>query len=230
MKIAIHQPNFFPWLGYFDKINKADLFVYLDHVENNPRDSGWFKSVKILVNGNEYWLIQPLKRPNDVTQAIMDMEVTNQRTAHKNMKTIKQNYSNSQYFDQVFPLVEDYFKDDESLLAEKNISFIEKICWMLHINTSRKRSSDFRWEREGTELLVDIVKKYDGETYISGGGSEGYQEDSLFSENNITLKYQNFSHPIYNQCNAKEFIPGLSVLDALFNIGAERTRELLEHS
>lgn len=227
MKIAIHQPNLFPWLGYFDKINKADLFIYLDHVENNPRDSGWFKSVKILVNRDEYWLTQPIKRPESVTQPINEMKVTDERAMRKNLKTVKFNYSKSPYFKNYFPLVEKYFSSDKRFIAEKNIRFIEEVCEILSIDTPRKKSSAYKWRTHGTEMLINTVKKFGGDAYITGGGSEGYQKDFLFEENNIKLTYQNFSHPPYKQLNSKGFTPGLSILDALFNVGSESVKKLL---
>lgn len=230
MKIAIHQPNFFPWLGYFDKIQKSDLFIYLDHVENNPRDSGWFKSVKILVTGNEHWITQPLVRPDNVSQQIREMVITEPRKSLKILKTIKLSYGKAPYFDRYFDLIENYFNDSEEFICERNIKFIDNICSLLQIKTPKKRSSEFNWSTSGTELILDIMKKYEGTTYLVGGGSTEYFKPELLLSNGINVEEQNFIHPDYTHFNADKKYHGLSVIDALFNIGHENLIKLIKNS
>lgn len=226
--IAIHQPNFFPWLGYFDKINRADLFVYLDHVENNPRDPLWTKRVKLIVNKKEYWLTVPIVRPKEfVFVPINKMQVNTDGIWKKHLLTIQQSYGKVPFFDEVFPIVRAFYNDPDRLIANRNIDFIESVCNSLDINTPRIRSSEYKWKKNSTELLIEIVKHFDGDAYMCGCGSGGYQEDEKFDEHGIKLIYQNFQHPTYSHLNSKEFIPGLSIIDALMNLGFSGVKELL---
>src|SRR4051812_2430296 len=98
--IAIHQPNLFPWLGYFAKIAKSDAFVFLDHVVLNPRTSIYTKRVKIISNKVEFWLTIPLKnKPGQTFQPINEMEIDNPKfVGDKQLKTLELNYKKAPFF------------------------------------------------------------------------------------------------------------------------------------
>ncbi|MBM2816091.1 MAG: wbmP [Ignavibacteria bacterium] len=228
-KVAIHQPNFFPWLGFFDKIARCDTFVYLDHVRMNTNQI-WTKRVKLLISGKPDWLTVPLKRaPDDEFPKIIDITIDNSKDfSIKHIRTIEQNYGKTRFFNEIFPFCLDFYNNDNPKIAERNFAFIEVICNSLNINTLRFRSSAMELSATSTELLIEIAKRTGCDLYLCGGGASGYQEDEKFSEAGIKLVYQNFVHPEYEQYNTKEFHPGLSVLDALFNIGIEGVSELLK--
>ena len=80
---------------------------------------------------------------------------------------------------------------------------------------------------DSTDLLIEIINKLNGTSYLCGNGAGGYQEDSKFEKADIKLQYQNFQHPVYNQFNTEGFIPGLSIIDPLMNIGYDGVKELL---
>ncbi len=227
--VAIHQPNFFPWLGYFAKICRSDLFVYLDHVENNPRDPLWTKRVKVIVNKVEYWLTIPLSRPrSSAFLPINEMRISTGNFEKKHLRTIEQSYGKAPFFKEVFPLVEAFYAHPDQRVANRNIDFIENVRKKLHINTHTVRSSHYEWCSKSTDLLIEILRRFDGTAYLCGGGASAYQEDEKFESAGLGLIYQNFSHPNYQQFSTERFIPGLSIIDPLMNCGLEGTEKLLK--
>lgn len=232
MIVTIHQPDFMPWLGFFNKVNNADVLVVLDHTENNPRDSAfWGRRVKVLINGQENWFSIPLNKPQNGVIGIPIKEMTINLNLKKEIKkkvlSIKQNYSRHDYFDEIFPLVESYFNNKSDFLLDRNMEFILNVIKGLSINTKIVYSSNLSCHQKSTELLIEIIKKIDGDTYLCGGGASGYQHDHLFKSHDIMLKYNNFTSPKYEQMKSSNFVPGLSIIDPLMNLGFNGVKEIL---
>lgn len=228
--VGIHQPDFFPWLGFFNKYRKSDTFVILDHTENNPRDSNfWGRRVKILANGQPFWLSVPLTKPSGkLGQPILEMtlNINDRKFKKKNLSTLSQSYSKAHHFDQIFPLVEAYFNHESTSLIERNMGFILEVGGQLGFNTEMVYSSDLNCQMSSTDLLIEIIQKVGGTDYLSGTGADGYMKDEMFGQNGIGLQFNEFSFIPYDQFNAKEFVPGLSILDALMNLGFEGVKGL----
>lgn len=231
MKIAIHQPNFFPWLGFFNKIYVADIFVYLNHVENNPRTAIYTKRVKLLVNKQEYWLTCPLKNEaGKVFIPINQMVIENpEKVKNKHLKTLELNYKRAPYFAETFPLVELFYNHPSNLISERNISIINSVCEALNISTKKIQSDALNINTSSNQLLIDIVKQLDGNCYIPGGGAQDYQDDDLFAKSGVKLHYQNFVHPSYKQFNSEDFVKGLSIIDCLMSVGIKETEKLVKN-
>lgn len=229
--VAIHQPNFFPWLGYFDKINRADVFVFMDDVIYPKSGSGmgtWSNRVKILVQGTEHWIGCPVVREHGA-QIIKKVRINQQQNwQEKILKTIKYNYARAPFFNETMAWLETLIMDTEELLAEYNIKDILTICELLGINSTFIRQSELETNVASTDLLIEIVEKVGGQAYLCGGGAGGYQEDDKFDLAGIKLIYQDFNHPIYTQPGTI-FIPGLSIIDAFMNLGIEGTRGILKN-
>lgn len=230
MIVAIHQPNFLPWLGFFKKIISSDTFVVLDHVQNNPRDSqSWLRRVKLLVNKQPTWVSVSLdKNIEGIGVPLNQMKIKpDPKQVAKQLRSIEQSYGKHNFFEQVFPLIEDYYSFQSYNLATQNIAFIESVLNNLGTKPKMVYSSDLSCQSSSTELLVEILVKLGGETYLSGDGAGGYQNEALFNEADILLRFNNFQHPEYPQKKSVEFTPGLSIVDALMNIGFDGVRELL---
>ncbi|MCH8903685.1 MAG: WbqC family protein [Bacteroidetes bacterium] len=227
--IAIHQPDFMPWLGFFNKMVKADEFVVLDHVSNNPRDGFWVRRVKMAIQQKEQWITIPLVKPKEkVFVPINEMEVQEDSYASKKMlKSIRLNYSKAPFFEEGFELIEDFINDTEVLVAERNMKFINKIRQKLEIDTPMVYSSTMDCKNTSTEMLIEICRSLNADVYLVGGGATGYQEDELFEKAGIELQYLDFNQKEYSQVNNTEFIPGLSIVDVLMNCGIEQTKELI---
>ena len=228
---AIHQPNFFPWLGYFDKINRADVFVFLDNVDY-PKSSKtmccWSNRVAVLVQGKSCWISVPVIR-EEGRQKICNVLIDDSFPwRNKILKTIQYNYKKSPHYKDVYPFIEELINYRTEKISIYNQYIIMAICKRLGIGSDFLVQSDVDTEEVSTRLLIELVDKSECDTYMCGGGASGYQEDELFEKANIKLIYQNFSHPVYQQFDQVEMVKGLSILDALFWCGFEGTHKLLK--
>ena len=140
------------------------------------------------------------------------------------MKTIQVSYGRAPHFEAMQRVVAELVYETTDNLAQYNASAIRALSSLLGLEPSKLvLGSDLEVEGHGTDLLVSMVKAVDGTAYLAGGGAEGYQEDEKFEDADIELIAQDFQHPVYTQVKAPEFVPGLSVLDALMNCGPETT-------
>jgi hypothetical protein len=228
--VSIHQPNLFPWLGFFNKISRSDFFVYLDHVENNSRDPLWTKRVKVLVNRKEFWLTIPIKNTKEQIFCPINkmMILSPARIAAQHLKTIEFNYKKAPFFNEVFPIILDFYNHKSDSISERNIIFAESICQKLHISTKRMISSTMGCKNKLNDLLIEIIQKAGGTDYLFGGLGDKYQEPEKFASANIRLIPQGFVHPVYPQFNSAEFVKGLSILDPLMNVGFDGVRRLIK--
>lgn len=216
---AIHQPNFFPWLGYFDKIRLADVFVFLDNVDYPRSGSGgmgsWSNRVKVDVQGKPAWFGCPIdKKTSD--RAIVDVKIAaDPRWKKKSLKTLQMNYAKAPNFDQALPVLEDLIAYETSSLSEFNIHAVKTLSDILGLRTRFVRQSELGTSQSSTALLVEICQSVECDTYLAGGGAGGYQEDALFENAGVTLRYQDFTPKSYGRPD--RFIPGLSVIDYIFH-------------
>jgi hypothetical protein len=227
MKVAIHQPNFFPWLGYFAKISASDKFVFLDDVDLSG-GSSWVNRVKVLVANKDKWVTAPLDAQSRETRILNTVEFSSQKWKTDFWKTLEYNYKRSDYWSENSGLIESIVKNQQINLSEYNKYAVVEIAAVLGIDRDRFVSaSSLKAEKKSTDRLIELVKRLSGDIYLSGDGASDYQEESLFRAANIELRLMNFTHPIYTQRN-QDFFPGLSVLDALISVGRKSVSELLK--
>lgn len=230
--IAIHQPYFLPWLGYFSKIVRSDVFVILDNVQYPKKGGYWANRVMIVINGEAEWLSVPIIRSYSGYRNINEMKIDNSKPwREKMLKTIEQNYKNAKYFGDIYKIIENLITNETNDLTSYNLNIINNLCGVLGIDKSKMIfASGLTSSGNATDLLISIIKELNGTAYLCGGGASKYQEDEKFAVNNIDLIYQNFQHPVYKQFNTKNFLKGLSIIDPLMNIGISETIKLLIHS
>jgi len=228
--IAIHQPNFLPWLGFFHKIANSDVFVLLDHVQFPKTGGSWTNRVKVMVGDAGAWLTVPVRRDYHGVRRVNEMEIDDSRPWRETMrKTLETNYRRSPYFSQTMDLVGHVFSYSGHSLAAFNALGIRKtLDYLGWVDREPILSSSLARQEHGTELLVAISRDLGGQAYLCGGGAEGYQDDQAFRSQGLDLVYQNFSHPVYRQSRRPDFLAGLSIVDALFEIGPQATATLLE--
>lgn len=225
--VAIHQPNFYPWLGWFHKLARADVFVLLDDVEFSR--GSWINRTRLLVNGEPTWTTAPVVRTGSGTQTIEDTRI-NEATPWrvKMLKRLENTYRPCRGFDEVYPVLRELVRNPTDQLATYNEQALIGVAEGLGFPTTRfVRSSVFQCKARATERLVQLVTAVGGTTYLSGGGAGGYQEDKYFQEAGIELVHAGFAAEAYPQ-RSEQFVPGLSVIDALMNVGFSETRRLLE--
>lgn len=230
--VAIHQPNFLPWLGFFDKLARADVFVLLDSVQFPRTSKGtWINRVKLVVGGKEAWVTAPVVRSEGSALPIGEVRVDDsQPWRRKLIRTIELNYRKTPGFEEVFPLVEELVAAPIERLAELNEQNVRRIAEALGIDTSKiVRSSTIPTEAQSTDLLIELTLAVGGTAYMHGGEAHRYQEDGKFAACGVVLVDQAFRHPTYPQ-TADPFVPGLSIVDALLCCGVAGTRELVEQT
>lgn len=227
--VAIHQPNFFPWLGYFDKIARSDLFILMDNAQFPKKGGTWTNRAKILVGGSEHWATIPVNRTYHGVLPISAMKIDDKLPwRDKLCKTIEMNYKQTPYYGEAFPLIQSLAENPTMNLAEFNIAAIKELMKHLHMDTGKLvMGSAVAAEGNSTDLLISMVRAVGGSAYLCGAGA-GYQEDEKFPEAGLQLIYQHFRHPEYPQRNSGEFVPGLSIIDALMNCGFTGLSRLLE--
>jgi len=224
--VAIHQPNFMPWLGYFYKIWQSDTFIFLDDVQFIKTGSSYTNRVSINISGKSSYLTIPIKRGSGVQQ-INETEVLNQKWKKKFIGTLQANYAKTPYFNENREFIFELINFEADNLADYNINFIVAISKKLNFNTTFKNSSDFHIKTESTQRLIELIQGVNGSNYLSGEGGDNYQEHQQYKDNEITLLYNKMPNFTYNQPKADSFIGGLSIIDAVFNIGFESLKSNL---
>jgi hypothetical protein len=220
--VAIHQPNFLPWLGYFDKLARADVFVLLDSVQFPRSGHGeWMNRVRILIDGDPRWATVPIRRRG--AQRIDEIEIDDsQDWRRKLLRTLQTTYARAPYFDEAYALAENVMTEPTTLLADLNERGVRQIASALLLDrTEIVRSSALAVDGSGSDLLAEITRAVGGTTYLSGRGADEYQREESYAAAGIALRYQVFEHPTYPQQRSASFVPGLSVVDALMNCGIE---------
>lgn len=228
--VAVHQPNFFPWLGYFDKIRRADTFVFLDQVDYPRSGSGgmgsWCNRVRIAIRDEAHWITCPLQRiplGSPIAAASID---DRQPWRKKLLKTLEANYRKAPRYGEVMDLLVPLISMQEANLAAFNIAAIKTIATHLGLVSRFLRQSELRYSGQATDLLVSLVREAGGNAYLAGGGAASYQQDHIFGEHGIRLVPQGFSPTPYGHREA--FIPGLSVIDYLMHDGRPLTTAMSE--
>jgi hypothetical protein len=216
--IAIMQPTYLPWIGYFDMIDQSDHFVFLDSVQFNKRS--WQQRNRVKSPEGVSWLTVPVLTKGRRHQHINEVEITNNKSFQEtHIKTITHLYSKAPFFAQYIEDFSSILHKSHQFLADLNIELIGWLCTKLGIEIEMSRSSLLGVDGKRTELLVNICKALSADHYISAEGSREYIEESnLFSQSDIRLTYHSYDHPKYQQ-RFGEFVPYLSIVDLLFNEG-----------
>ena len=227
MIVAIHQPNYLPWLGYFHKIAQADVFVFLDDVQFSK--NGYINRVRILANGTARWLTVPVSvHLGDAINAVYAARA-DWRVAH--LDTLKTFYGGAAAFAAVWPrLREIYAGLPADQLAASNRVLIERVAGELGLRCRFLASSEIdSGAMSGDDRLVRIVAAVAANgTYLSGKGGASYQDPDKFGAAGLGFRYTDFHHPVYDQGPGNHaFVPGLSAVDPVFRLGWSGAAELL---
>ena len=218
MRVAIMQPTYLPWIGYFGLINSVDLFVFLNSVQFDKRS--WQQRNKIKSPKGSLYLTVPVLSKGFSKQIIKDVKIEqNQEFYKKHINSIKHNYNKSPYYNEFSKKIFELMSNENEYLCDLNIKMIKLICEFLSIKTKTVISSNLKSSGNKSELLSSICLEIGATEYISPLGSKNYlNETDIFQKKNISLKFFYFKHPIYSQLFNK-FESNLSVLDLLMNCG-----------
>ncbi len=223
-KIAISQSNYIPWKGYFDMINSVDVFVIYDEVQYTKND--WRNRNLLKTKKGVEWITIPVKQAK-LDQTIDETFVATTNWNIKHWKMIQATYGKASYFNKYKVELESlYLNMNTNLLSEINFIFIQLICRLLGISTELINSRDLNLEGDRVTRLVDACKKLNGDIYVSGPTAKNYLEEELFTSNNISIKWMDYSgYKEYNQMSLP-FVHTVSILDLLFNEGNDSKKYL----
>ncbi len=217
-KVAIMQPTYLPWHGYFGLMTKVDYFVVLDHVQFNKRS--WQQRNRIKTQSGIIYLTVPVLSKGKSDQLINNVLINKDLNfVKKHLNSIKHNYCKSDYFNYFFSKISKILNLNHSYLYDLNLDLIKFFKHELQIPAKLIFSSDLKVEGSKEKLLVDICKKIGADTYLSPPGSRDYLNDgNSFKKENISLKYFQYNKVEYFQ-QFKDFEENLSIIDLMFNCG-----------
>lgn len=222
MKVAISQPAYLPWLGYFDLMDQVDAFVLLDSVQFEKQS--WQHRNRIKTPSGLQWLTVPVIWNGRFGQLIRDVEIREPDFCRKHSRAIELNYRRTKYFDQYYPELFNILSAQSRgvLLAELNHLIIRWFCRMLGIQSRIFLSSEMNQSGRRSELLVNLCRFLAADYYLSPLGSSAYLCDDLrlFEDVGVEVGFQHYEHPEYCQL-FPPFIPYASALDLLFNEGPQ---------
>jgi hypothetical protein len=210
---------YLPYPGVFNKIKNADLFVFLDDAQYS--NQYYYNRNRIKTPHGELMLTVPIKKSfgQKLNEAKIENNIPWQK---KHMKSLITNYNNSEFFIDYKDFFEEVYSVKWEKLHDLNMKTITYLLEKLEISTPFYFSSKMhiREELKGSERLVEICKQLKADLYISGISGKDYLESKLFQDADIKVEYQKFEPKEYKQLY-KEFIPNLSIVDLLFNLGNE---------
>ena len=218
MIVTIHQPEHLPWLGFFDKVRQADVYVILDNVQY--RKNYFQNRNKIRTQEGWSWVTIPVKNaPVDtlINEILID---DNPKLKRRYLNLIKTNYIHAEFFDRYFPSLQEILRQEYTKLVELNVEIIKFFMQQLGIKTRTLIASelDLPEAKGGTYVNFNICHKLGADVYLSGISGKDYLNETIYIENGIKVIYQEFYHPIYKQLY-EPFIPCMSVVNLLFNHG-----------
>ncbi|HKS25310.1 MAG TPA: WbqC family protein [Thermoanaerobaculia bacterium] len=226
--VALMQPTFLPWLGYFELIDAADTFVLLDDFQLSYR-SFHRRNRLFVTRGEAGWYSLPV-RAGSSRARLNEAPIADEPPWREPMwKRIEANYARAPFFDAVAPAVREWLFAPAESVAAMNSAFIARVCEILGIATKFRRSSEHPSGAKRSTRILELLEWCGASRYRCAHGSFDYmRDDGVFPAAHVEVLFQDHVPVPYPQIGSpEEFVPYLSVLDALFNAGPQRTLELV---
>lgn len=214
--IAIHQPQYLPWLGYFDKIYRADLFVLLDNVQFKKNE--WQNRNKIKTAQGWQWITVPVKYkfPQKINEVAINNEV---KWQHKQKQAIITNYRKAPCYRALEDFFQELFSKTWESISRLNIVTIRRLVEFLGIKTPLLVASKLgQFPEDPDERIIAIAKHLGASTYLAGSGGKRYMDLGKYEESGINVAFQDYVHPRYGQLFSG-FEPYMSIIDLILNHG-----------
>jgi hypothetical protein len=227
--ISAHQPNFMPYLGFFDKMRNSDIFVIRDEVLYVRDD--FHRRNRIRINGKDNvgnpqnkWISVPVEDPHDYIMYAKISEKGQSKWKQQLIHEIQASYGRAKFFSKYFPGLKQIIDCSNDSLIDFNMQVIDYLRRAFGITTPIIRASELGLKPEhyqksnASEDLAAICRALGGDVYLSGAGGKGYLDLTPFERDGIGVRYQDYQHPIYEQAYPG-FVPNMSAIDALFCLG-----------
>ena len=225
--VAGHQPNLYPYGGFFAKLATVDQFVIVDNTQYVKKQYHNRNRVKF-PDGEARWLTIPVRNSGHYKQRINETEIDDSVDwRRKHEKTLCSNYSSAPFFDDFFSKLEVLLRSEWRFLVDYNIAVINACVEYLKIETPLLRGSDIAISGVATELILDICRKIGSDSYLHGKHAKDYVNFELLENAGITNLIQDYSATAYPQVFG-DFTPNLSILDIIFNCGPKSMDVILD--
>ncbi|MGE0488601.1 MAG: WbqC family protein [Vulcanimicrobiota bacterium] len=223
-RLVVLQPSYLPWLGYLDQYDWADVFVLYDDVQFDKH--GWRNRNRIKTPNGVSWLTVPVltkgRAKPDNNQVLINND---QPWPKKHLASLRQAYSKTPFFEQVFPPLEAVLSQPWEKLLDLNLAVLKTLTQLLGMPWKVELSSTLGIPGRKTERLVGICQKFGVTDYLTGDAARDYLDEASFETAGVKVHWHNYEHPRYRQ-KFGEFEPYLSVVDLMFNHGPE-SRQVL---
>jgi len=227
MKLAIMQPYFLPYIGYFQLINAVDLFVVYDNIKYTKK--GWINRNRMLLNGTDAVFSLPLKKDSDHLD-VVQRELSADFDRTKLLNRFKGAYHGAPNFEATYNLIERIVMCEENNLFRYIRNSVAEICGYLGIGTPIRDSSGIAIEHglKGEEKVLELCRATGADTYINAIGGTDLYSRATFDEHGITLKFLKTKNFDYQQFG-NEFVPWLSIVDVLMFSPLDMVRDRIAH-
>ena len=215
MILAGHQPNYLPWLGFFDKLRRCDAFIIEDNIQYEQQ--GFTNRNRIKTPQGVKWLTVPVEHIGR-SQRINEVKIANSAEpnwAERHWLSLRHNYCKAPFWDEYCGFFEQTYRKDWKLLIDLNLYLIKGLMVIFNLRTPLVMASSLGVSGSKNEAILAKCRKVGAETILSGNGAKGYIKINLFNEAGIEVVFQDFCHPTYQQCYG-DFVSNLSVVDYLF--------------
>lgn len=230
MSVGMMQPTFLPWQGFFELIARSDRFIFLDDFQFSVQS--YHQRNRLFVNKRQVeWYSVPIVKAMSFKRPLNEARINESVPWRiKTWKRIQQNYSKASFFRDVAPKIEQWLFTQAESLAEQNVLFIRLVCKMIGIRTEFWMSHNLPSDKDRSNRVLELLRWCEADIYYCAQGSFGYMaDDSVFPVESIKVLFQRFEPKPHRQVGSpNEFVPYLSVLDALMNVGPEETRALIQ--
>ena len=224
MRLVILQPSYLPWLGYFDQLDKSDVFVLYDDVQYDKH--GWRNRNRIKTPRGPQWLTVPVLTHGQGKPTNREVRIKPEDPwPRKHLQALRTYYGKAPAFSEVFPRIEGWLSKDWEYLWELNLAGLHLFCDMLGFRRQVHLSSALGIGGEQTERLVRICQALGADSYLTGDAARSYVDEAAFASAGIRLEYHGYRHPTYPQLSG-EFVSHLSIVDLLMHHG-RRSLEIL---
>jgi hypothetical protein len=225
MNVVISQPMFFPWVGMFEQIRLADVYVHYPDVQFSK--GSFVNRVQIKTPTGIKWLTVPLQNVS-LGMTIEEICINNQKDwRNQHMELLKQSYSRTPFFSEMLQLVEQVYSRDHVTIGQLSEHSLAVVVAYFGLGQNRRFLPVGELDVSGSssQRVLDIVKKLEGTDYITGLGALKYLDHELFDAAGIKVSYMNYNKTPYPQQHG-DFTPYVSILDLIANTGVEGKRYL----
>jgi hypothetical protein len=222
--LTAHQPVFAPWLGFWHKLALADMYCVFNLTQYEKKS--YENRNEIKTNVGKTMLSIPVESKNHFEKTIGDIKIVPGPWSRKHVRTIELAYAKAPYFGTYMEPVREVMLYPHERLFDLNLAFIRFGMAALGINIPVVTATDYDFQGEKSDLVLDMCRKLGATTYIFGAQGRDYADVPSFERAGIEVRFQAYQHPVYPQLHG-DFISHLSFIDLLMNCGPESLQVLL---